>query len=227
MKTTSGVSFTESEDEAVQRWASIHAILGTLWPDSKPLLNWENAFGLLCAVVLSAQCTDEQVNRVTPELKRRWPDPESLSKANPAELEEVVHSTGFYKTKARHLIELSAIISTRHGNRVPDTMEALLELPGVGRKTANLVLSSCFGIPGIIVDTHVIRVATRMGLYPKRDPEDIEARIARIVPVHAWTAFSHSVNRHGKFTCTARAPACMKLIQNCPVHALCPLAGSV
>jgi endonuclease-3 len=200
---------------------AMYARLVPLWPEALPLLRHGSCFELLCAVILSAQCTDEQVNRITPRLFAAWPDPASLSKAPVAEVEEAIHSAGFFRTKARHLIESSRIIEERHGGDVPATMEGLLALPGVGRKTANLVLSACFGAPGIIVDTHVLRVCLRTGLAEKGDPAFVEKVIARLVPPERHTSFSHAVNRHGKFVCTARKPSC----GGCPLAELCPRIG--
>jgi len=202
-------------------------ILAPLWPDSRPLLRYGSCFELLCAVMLSAQCTDEQVNRVTPELFARWPNAHSLALADPAEVEAIVHSVGFFRTKARHLVEAARIMVERHGGEVPAGMEELLELPGVGRKTANLVLSACFGQPGIIVDTHVLRVCLRLGLHDREDPTAVERRIAELVPPDRRTRFSHALNRHGKHVCVARKPACLpgSGLPPCPLRRLCPRIG--
>jgi len=200
---------------------SVYAILAPLYPDAAPLLHYRNCFELLCAVVLSAQCTDEQVNRVTPKLFAAWPSAESLAAADIDRVAETIHSVGFYKTKARHLVETSRLLAERHGGEPPASMEDMLALPGVGRKTANLVLSACFGAPGIIVDTHVLRVARRLGLGAKADPADMEMRIAELVDAERRTRFSHSLNRHGKYTCTARKPAC----RDCPLAGICPRIG--
>jgi endonuclease-3 len=215
-------SLTTAEQSRLTR---IIDVLVTLWPDAVPLLDWSDHFGLLCAVILSAQCTDEQVNRVTPDLRAHWPDAASMALAAVDDVEAVIHSVGFYHTKAKHLVEMAGILVARHGGSVPGDMASLLELPGVGRKTANLVLSACFGAPGIIVDTHVLRVATRIGIHGRRHPGEVEQKIATLVPNHRWTAVSHALNRHGKFTCTARNPACLQERASCPVVALCPRHG--
>ncbi len=207
------------------RFRAIFGILKPLWPSAEPLLAWKNPFELLCAVILSAQCSDDQVNRVTPELFDRWPDAFALAEARPTEVESVIHSVGFFRTKALHLVQTAGIIASAHAGRVPDSMESLLALPGVGRKTANLVISASYGVAGIIVDTHVLRVATRTGLHGKRDPAAVEKRIATLIEERDWTAFSHAVNRHGKFTCTARRPACVLTGISCPIEALCPRIG--
>lgn len=203
---------------------AVYALLAPLWPDAKPLLHYSSCFELLCAVMLSAQCTDEQVNKVTPLLFSRWPDAASLAEADDDAVAECVHSVGFFRTKARHLVETARILSERWGGMVPDTMEALLELPGVGRKTANLVISACAGKPGIIVDTHVLRVALRLGFETRRDPGLVEAAIAATMPPSSWTSFSHALNRHGKHVCTARKPACTSG-GDCPLAGVCPRIG--
>ncbi len=200
-----------------------HRILSPLWPDAAPLLAYRNPFELLCAVALSAQCTDEQVNRATPGLFARWPDALAMAEAEVSEIETAIRSLGFFRTKARHLVEAARIMVLRHGGAVPGTMEELLELPGVGRKTANLVLSACFGRPGLIVDTHVLRVCMRLGLAEKPDPTAIERRLELIVEPERRTAFSHELNRHGKHVCAARKPAC--LLRAAPGEAGCPLLG--
>jgi endonuclease III len=201
--------------------------LSPLWPEAKPLLDYRTPFELVCAVALSAQCTDEQVNRATPGLFARWPTSEAMAAAPLAELELAIHSLGFFRTKARHLVEAARIIESRFGGRVPGTMEELLELPGVGRKTANLVLSAVFGKPGIIVDTHVLRVCLRLGLGERRDPGYMELRIAELLPEGSWTRFSYAVNRHGKYVCTARMPACVagSSAPPCPLLGICPRVG--
>jgi endonuclease-3 len=204
-----------------------YEILGPLWPEAKPQLEYRNPFELVCAVALSAQCTDEQVNRATPGLFARWPSPAAMARADIGEVEAAIRSLGFFRVKARHLVEAARLIEERFGGEVPATMEELLELPGVGRKTANLVLSACFGEPGIIVDTHVLRVCLRLGLGNKPDANYMEKRIALLMPKEAWTRFSHAVNRHGKFICRARKPACVpdSGLPPCPLAGFCPRAG--
>lgn len=220
LRHTGAMEISPSE---TRRAREIRVALTSLWPRAEPLLRYGDCFELLVAVVLSAQTTDDQVNRVTPELFRRWPDPGQLAGANPAELEECIHSLGFYRTKARHLVGLSRMLVERFGGRVPATLEDLLELPGVGRKTANLVASACFGRPGIIADTHFLRVCHRLGLTENRDPSAAERRIEALIEPEYRTAFSHAVNRHGKFVCRARRPDC----PGCAVRELCPSADSV
>jgi endonuclease-3 len=217
----------DDRSELKARTDEVYRILTPLWPDAKPLLDYRNCFELLCAVALSAQCTDEQVNRVTPALFARWPDAAALAGADTADVEKMIHSVGFFRTKARHLVESAKILVARFGGAVPKDMEELLSLPGVGRKTANLVLSACFGAPGIIVDTHVLRVCLRLGLHDREDPSAVEARIAELVPPRRRTRFSHALNRHGKNICTARKPACLpgSILPPCPLRELCPRVG--
>ncbi len=172
--------------------ARIRDILVPLWPDARPLLSFSDCFELLCAVMMSAQTTDEQVNAVTPALFARYPDAAAMAAAEPEDIEPIIRSIGFFHTKARHLVQTARILAGERGGKVPNTMEELLELPGVGRKTANLVASACFGAPGIIVDTHVARSAVRLGLYPKKDPDAIEAVIR--------SGFRHQIRAHLAWT---------------------------
>jgi endonuclease III len=222
----------ESLARARERAGAIYDILAPLWPEAAPLLEYGDCFQLACAVALSAQCADEQVNKATPGLFARWPNPSSMARARVEEVEEAIHSLGFFRTKARRLVEAARLIEERFGGAVPSSMEELLELPGIGRKSANLILSSCFGQPGIIVDTHVLRSCFRLGLNPGRsggagpDPAVMEERIALLLPRERWTRFSHAVNRHGKHTCGARAPACVDPGRPpCPLLGLCPRRG--
>jgi endonuclease-3 len=194
--------------EAETRLAGIMALLGPLYPDRKPLLDYTSPFQLLIATVLAAQCTDAAVNLVTPALFARFPDPAALAEAPLPELESLIHSTGFFRTKARNIKALSRRISDLHGGEVPQTMEELTALPGVGRKTAGVVLSTFYGVPAIIVDTHFSRVARRMGFTKSDRPEVIERDLGAAAPKDQWTAVSHVLNRHGRFCCHARKPSC-------------------
>lgn len=205
----------------IERARTIREILVARWPTAEPLLRYGNPFELLCSVVLSAQTTDDQVNRATPELFRRWPTPQALAQADSEEVEAVIHAIGFFRTKARHLVQTARILTERYQGEIPKTFEELLELPGVGRKTANLVASACFGHPGIIADTHFLRVCERLGLTENRDPLAAERRIELLVESEHRTEFSHAVNRLGKFICKARKPDCTA----CPVRLLCPSAS--
>jgi endonuclease-3 len=201
-----------------KRLAKIMAILGPLYPDHRPLLNYGSPFQLLTATVLAAQCTDAAVNLVTGELFRRYPDPAALAEAPPGELEKIIHPTGFFRAKARNIKALSRLLRDCHGGAVPHTMEELTALPGVGRKTASVVLSTCFGLPAIIVDTHFSRVCRRLGFSSAERPELIERDMAALSPESGWTALSHVFNRFGRDTCHARKPACGE----CPAARFCP-----
>lgn len=192
--------------------------LTALWPDRQPQLSYSTCFELLVAVMLSAQCTDDQVNKVTPALFTTYPNLHSMAEADITELESLVRSTGFYHTKAANIIATSRMLKERFDGKVPENIDELVCLPGVGRKTANLVVSACFGKPGIVVDTHVLRIARRLGIAPTDDPARSERMIAASINPERWTAFSHALNRHGKFICTARKPKC----QECVLKANCP-----
>lgn len=201
---------------------ALYAIIVPIWPDQGPLLHYRNCFELLVAVILSAQCTDDQVNRVTPALFKAYPGPAELAAANPGAVESLVHSTGFFRNKAANIVATARLLMTDFGGEVPDSIDQLVRLPGVGRKTANLVVSACHGKPGIVVDTHVLRTARRLGLAPTDDPIRSERMIAGSLPTYRWTQFSFALNRLGKHICNARKPRC----PDCPVAGLCPSAGA-
>ena len=203
------------------RVAALLGILGRLYPDAATPLLHADALQLLVATILSAQCTDARVNLVTPGLFARFPDAAALAGAERGELEESIRSTGFYRNKAKSIQACCAAIVTRHGGRVPRTMEALTALPGVGRKTANVVLGSAFGIPGVVVDTHVQRLAGRLGLTAETDPVRIEAALQPLVPPSQWSAFSLWLIFHGRRVCVARKPRC----SICPLLPHCPRRG--
>jgi len=186
-------------------------------------LHHRNAFELLIATILSAQCTDERVNQVTPELFKRYPDACALAKADLAELEELIRSTGFFRQKAKSLLAVSQGLTEDHGGEVPQDMDALTSLPGIGRKTANVVLGTAFGVPAIMVDTHVKRLANRLGLTDKSDPNKIEQDLIAIIPAAERTAFSHRLIWHGRKVCAAKKPLC----GGCPLAAYCPSEGEV
>jgi endonuclease-3 len=193
-----------------------------LWPDKGSPLSHQSCFELLVAVILSAQCTDEQVNKVTPRLFENYGNPQAMASAKREELEAIVRTTGFYHAKAANIIATSKMILETFGGKVPDTIDQLTRLPGVGRKTANLVVSVCYGKPGIVVDTHVLRTARRLGLAPTDDPGKSERMIAAALPDSDWSAFSYALNRHGKHVCKARKPLC----SSCPLATICPSAES-
>ena len=197
--------------------AKIMEILGPSYPDQKPFLDYENPFQLLVATVLSAQCLDATVNKLTPELFRRFPDPIALSKAPLAELERIVHPSGSFRMKAHNIKALSRMLAERYSGEVPGEMDALTSLPGVGRKTASVVLANIFGQPAIIVDTHFSRVTRRLGLSHSDRPEEIEKHIAALAPREEWIAISNVLNRFGRAVCHAQKPEC----SICQVKAFC------
>jgi endonuclease-3 len=181
-------------------------------------LDFRNPFQLLAATILAAQCTDQRVNQVTPALFARFPDAGSLARAGREELEALIRPTGFYRSKARSLLGMARALAERFGGRVPESMEELVGLPGVGRKTANVLLGACFGQPAIVVDTHLKRVASRLGLADAPDPDKVEARLRELIPAQRQTRFTWVVGEHGRQVCAARKPRCPA----CPVRALCP-----
>jgi endonuclease-3 len=187
-------------------------------PKVETELKNENPWQLLAATILSAQCTDARVNQVTPGLFRRYPTPLEMSKADLEELEAIIRSTGFYKNKAKSLTGCARELVDRFEGRVPEKMEALVTLPGVGRKTANVVLGNAFGKPSIVVDTHVRRVANRLKLTVSDDPEQIETDLSGLLPEKKWTSGSHRILLHGRYLCVARNPRCLE----CPLFDLCP-----
>jgi len=197
------------------------AFLGREYPGARVLLAFRNPFELLVATVLAAQCTDERVNRVTPGLFRAYPGPASFAEAPQGELEEAVRPTGFFRNKAKAVRGLSEAIVSRHGGRVPETMEELTALPGVGRKTASILLGACFGIPALPVDTHVARVSFRLGLTRSKDPVRIEEDLAAAVPRGKWWEFTTRLGWHGRQVCVARKPRCGE----CGLAPVCPRRG--
>ncbi len=202
-------------DELVRR-------LPDLYPDARCALDFSNALELLVATILSAQCTDERVNRVTPALFRRCRTAADYASIPTGELEDLVHQTGFYRSKAKSLRGMAAALEASHGGEVPRDMAALRKLPGVGRKTANVVLGNALDIQeGIAVDTHVGRLSERLRLSIHSDPEKIEADLMRLVPGPLWTVWSHWLIAHGRARCTARNPDCPA----CELRDVCPTAG--
>jgi endonuclease-3 len=181
--------------------------LGTQHPDADTELHFTNAYELLVATILSAQCTDERVNQVTPALFKRYPDASALSKATTGELEPQIQSTGFFRAKSRALIGMATNVVERHGGEIPRTMEELVELPGVGRKTANVVLGHALGVPALPVDRHVLRVANRIGIARSDDPEIVEQQLGEAIPPAEWTRTSDTLILHGRRICKPR-PLC-------------------
>jgi endonuclease-3 len=195
--------------------------LHELYPDAKCALDFGTPLQLLVATILSAQCTDERVNKVTPSLFAAYPDAAAFARAEQRALEEAIHSTGFFRNKAKSIREAAADIVTKHGGEVPRTLEELTALRGVGRKTANVVLGNAYGIPGIVEDTHVGRLSNRLGLTNETDPVKIEFALMPLVPRESWTLFSHWLILHGRAVCNARKPLCSA----CPVSPHCPRIG--
>ena len=212
----------ESAAARGQRAAAIVARLGRAYPDAECSLVFDNPFQLLVATILSAQCTDKRVNMVTGGLFSRWPTPATLAAARPAELEAVIRSTGFYRAKAKNILGCCRALVDRHGGEVPDSLPDLVKLPGVGRKTANVVLGTAFGrAEGVVVDTHVGRISRRLGLTKQPDAVRAERDLVKVIPREHWIAYSHWLIDHGRAVCTARAPKC----ERCPLEDLCPKVG--
>lgn len=211
----------ESRLAMVRRARRINRELADVYPYAHPELDFRDPFELLVATVLSAQTTDLRVNQTTPALFAKYPTPEDMAAAVPEELEEVIRPTGFFRAKARSLIGLSTALRDRYDGEVPGTLKDLVTLPGVGRKTANVVLGNAFGVPGLTVDTHFGRLVRRWKWTDQEDPEKVEAEIAEIFPKSEWTMLSHRIIFHGRRVCHSRKPACGA----CPIAHLCPSYG--
>ena len=204
-----------------KRAARLVAELKAMYPDARCELDYRNAFELLCATILSAQCTDVRVNQVTPALFARYPTPAKLARARPEELEAIIRPTGFFRNKTRSLIGMAQALVEKHGGEVPSSMEALQALPGVGRKTANVILGNAFSMnEGVTVDTHVGRLSRLLGLAEDTDPEKVERTLMRLVPRDDWGLVSHLLIFHGRRVCVARRPRC----GTCSLARLCPSA---
>ena len=199
----------------------ILTVLQRTYPDARIALDFSTPFELLVATILSAQCTDERVNMVTPGLFRTYPTAHKLASADPAKLEQEIRSTGFFRAKTRSLLGMARGLVERHGGIVPAEREALTALPGVGLKTANVVLGNAFGQDALAVDTHVFRVSQRLGLAKSDDPEEIHDQLVEVLPRGRLTQGTHLLIIHGRRTCVARKPACPK----CSIRALCPWPG--
>lgn len=211
----------ESRTALVRRARRINRELAEVYPYAHPELDFENPFQLLVATVLSAQTTDLRVNQTTPALFARYPTPEDLAAANPEEVEEILRPTGFFRAKTKSVIGLSKALTEEFGGEVPGRLEDLVKLPGVGRKTAFVVLGNAFGRPGLTVDTHFQRLVRRWQWTEETDPDKIEAAVAALFPKSDWTMLSHHVIFHGRRICHARKPACGA----CPIAPLCPAYG--
>ncbi|MCU0702660.1 MAG: endonuclease III [Fimbriiglobus sp.] len=206
---------------AKERVPLLLAHLEELYPDTGTALNFASPFQLLVATILSAQCTDAQVNKITPALFARFPTAEEMAAATIAQIIPFVKSTGFYRNKAKNIHGAATAIMTEYGGQVPGTLDQLVKLPGVGRKTANVVLGDGFGVTGITVDTHVGRLSRRLGLTRKHDPVKVEMVLNKLVPQSEWTRFSHRLILHGRAVCNARKPKCGE----CRLAPLCPQVG--
>jgi endonuclease III len=211
----------ESKRARKERAALVYDILQDEYPDAHCALDHRDAYELTVATVLSAQCTDARVNMVTPELFRRYPGPEELAGARQEDVEEIIHSTGFYRNKARNLIGMAEAVMERHGGEIPRTMRELVKLPGVGRKTANVILGNAFGVnEGVVVDTHVKRLSNRLRFTRNKDTVKIERDLMEMFPREHWTMLAHLLIFHGRAVCVARKPRCAE----CAVARLCPSA---
>jgi endonuclease III len=211
-----------SQPDPVSHARRVWEALRRAYPEAVCALVHADPYQLLVATILSAQCTDARVNMVTPELFRRYPDAHRLAVAEPAELESLIRSTGFFRAKARNLLAMAGQVMERHGGRIPEDLDALTALGGVGRKTANVVLGTAFGLAeGIVVDTHVKRLARRLGLAKGTTPEQIERELMRVVPRSEWVDLSHRLIQHGRRICLARRPRC----QDCSLAEICPKVG--
>ena len=204
---------------AAERAPEIYARLATEYPDAKCALDHHNPFELTVATILSAQCTDVMVNRVTPALFAKYPDARSMAVADPDILQQMIKSTGFFRNKTKSLLGMSNAVVERHGGEIPRSMAELVKLPGVGRKTANVVLGNAFGIDeGVVVDTHVSRLSNRLALTRHSDPVKIEQDLIALYPKHQWTMLAHLLISHGREVCDAQRPEC----ERCVVNSLCP-----
>lgn len=213
----------QTRPQAPGRPARIAATLSHTMPKAKTELTHRTPWELLVATILSAQCTDQRVNQVTPTLFKRYRTPLAFARAKLDELESLIKPTGFYRSKAKNLVGCGQAVSERFNGRVPSTMEDLLTIPGVGRKTANVVLGTAFGKPAVVVDTHVKRVANRLGLTRSSDPERIESDLQRLFPPEQWTAVSQRLLLHGRYVCLARRPKCGV----CPLADICRWKGKL
>jgi endonuclease-3 len=217
-KTSKKTKIKVNKTEATERIKKIWPILKKTYPNAKIALKFINPLELLIATILSAQCTDKRVNIVTKDVFKKYISAADWAKADLSEIESDIKSTGFYRNKAINIKNACMVIDKQFKGQVPSTLEELVKLPGVGRKTANCVLGDAFGIPGITCDTHVIRLSRRLQLSENSDPVKLEFDLAEIVPKKNWTMFSHLIIHHGRNICTARKPDC----QSCPIANYCP-----
>ncbi|GAB6166200.1 endonuclease III [Thermostilla marina] len=225
-KGKTGSKAGESADRPAKVSASyvrkVCRVLEKEFPDATCSLRFRNPLELLIATILSAQCTDERVNIVTADLFKKYRSAEDYARAPLEELEEDIKSTGFYRNKAKNIQACCRTLAEEHGGKVPRSLDALVKLPGVGRKTANVVLGTAFGLPtGVVVDTHVGRISRRLGLTENTDPEKVEQDLMNLLPESEWIDFSHRMIRHGRKHCAARKPKC----ETCPMNDFCPRIG--
>lgn len=213
---------SRAKGATAKRAATIEAGLAAAYPNATCELDFRNPYELLVATILSAQCTDVRVNTVTPGLFARFPDATALAGADQVELEGMIRTTGFYRNKAKSLVGMASAVVERHGGAIPARMDDLTTLPGVGRKTANVVLGTAFGLAtGVVVDTHVARLAQRLGLSEQSGPDKVEQDLIKLFPPSSWVALGHRLILHGRRVCTARKPAC----ESCPLAPVCPRIG--
>ena len=212
----------ESKKKKIERMNAILSVLQKQYPDAVCALLYSTPFQLLIATILSAQCTDARVNIVTPHLFAEYPDAENLQHADINHLEEIIHSTGFYKAKAKNILACSKMIMNVYNGELPLDIDALILLPGVGRKTANVLLGNAFGInAGITVDTHVTRIMNALRFVKTTDAVKIEQELLPLIPQHDWTVFTHRIIEHGRAVCIARRPKC----NDCVISEYCPSAS--
>jgi endonuclease-3 len=214
-------SAKERREGEIRRMGEVIRILKREYPEAHCYLDFKTPYQLLVATILSAQCTDDRVNKTTPALFAKFPDARSMAKAKVTEIEKLVQPTGFYKNKAKAILETSKVLDERYGGKVPKTMEELVELRGVGRKTANVILGNAYGIPGFVVDTHVGRITRRLGFTKATDPVKLEHEVREFVPQEEWSMFSLWLIAHGRAICTARKARC----EECPIASFCPKIG--
>jgi len=204
-----------------EKAGKIRQILSTAYPDVKTQLEFQTPFQLLVATILSAQCTDRQVNRVTPPLFDRFPNPSDFAGTDVETIEQLIRSTGYYRNKAKNIQNCSRMLIEQFDGQVPQTLDELVQLPGVGRKTANVVLGAIFNKPGIVVDTHVSRISFRLEFTESHDPKKIEQDLMKIIPRKSWNVFCLQLIYFGREICKARKPLC----PCCPIRLLCPFQG--
>jgi endonuclease-3 len=212
---------SESELAKKRRARKVNRLLASAHPDAHCELDYTNPLELAIATILSAQCTDVRVNLTTPALFAKYRTAADYAEANPEEIEEIIRPTGFYRNKTKSIVGLGKALVEHHGGRLPQDLDALVKLPGIGRKTANVILGNAFGVPGLTVDTHMIRINNRLGLVEGKDPVKLELQLQQLIEPREWTMYSHRIIFHGRRVCIARKPACGA----CTLAPLCPSFG--